>query len=108
MAILGLAIITDFFIIFGGVALQSASITPILSWIRFISPMFYGNEGLVQNEVAGLIIAGEPGDYWLDQYGLNEISVMWAAGGLMILSAGFFLITYGCLEYNTRTRFIIL
>lgn len=108
MALLGLNIIIDFFITFGGVALQYGAITPVLRWLSYLSPMFYSNQALTQNEVSGLTIAGEPGDYWIDLYDLNVISVMWGAGALMIMFVGYQLIAFWFVERYTHTKFIVI
>lgn len=108
MALLGLNIVIDFFITFGGVALQYNSISPVLRWLCYISPIFYSNEALIQNEVSGLTISGEPGDFYIDLYDLDTISIMWAAGALMIIFVGYQLIAFFFVERYTRTKFIVI
>lgn len=105
--IISVSILTgDFFLIFSGTPVLSPSIPPELRWMRWLSPIYFSNQALVQNEVSGLTIGGLPGDYYLDLFYMNQISIMWAAGGLMITTAGYFLIAYTCLYWRTRPKFV--
>lgn len=108
MALLGLNIVIDFFITFGGVSLQYSAISPVLRWLCYLSPIFYSNAALIQNEVVGLTIAGEPGEYYIDLYDLDTISIMWGAGALMIMLVAYQLIAFFFVERYTRTKFIVI
>ncbi len=79
------------FILFGGNLSQSQTITPILSWIRFLSPYFYYLQATVQTECNGLEIAGEPGAEFVSLFGLDQFSVMWNAGAIMIMCGAAFI-----------------
>lgn len=95
----------DFFNAFGGTLVLSPGVPPVLRWIRYLSPFFYCNQGLIQNEVSGLTIAGLPGEFYLDAFYQNIISIMWAAGGLMITAAGYYVLGYIALFYATKPNF---
>jgi ABC-type multidrug transport system permease subunit len=98
----------DLFNAFGGTLVLSPGIPAVLRWIRYLSPFFYCNQALIQNEVSGLTIAGLPGQYYLDLFYQNQISIMWATGGLMITAAGYFVLGYIALFFATRPNFIII
>jgi ABC-type multidrug transport system permease subunit len=96
------------FIIFAGYLVNTKSITPIVSWIRFVSPMFYALQALIQNESNGLIIAGQPADVYVANYALNQIPVFWCIGALLFFAVGFFAV--GLLGVNkvTKRRYIVI
>lgn len=96
------------FILFAGNLARTSDVTPIISWMRFLSPYFYALQGLLQNECVGIEIAGEPGTYWVDLYDLGQFSVMWNAGALMIMCGATFVIGYVGLSLTTRPRYIII
>lgn len=96
------------FLIFGGNLANGNSITWILRWIQYISFIFFGYQGLIQNEFAGNTFNGIPGDFYLKEYYLEQVSVMGCAGALMGLSAGFLLFGYIALRISTKPKFMIV
>lgn len=90
------------FFIFSGVSVRIPDITPNLSWLRFLSPYYFALTGLIQNETIGLTIAGKPGVAFLDEFAVNELSIMWSAGGLMISMVVYLLM--GLLGFMLRTQ----
>lgn len=72
--------------LFNGSSVNTENITWILRWVRYISPQFYLNLGLNQNEFSGQELNGEPGEYWLNLYALNVVSELWCAGALVIVT----------------------
>jgi ABC-type multidrug transport system ATPase subunit/ABC-type multidrug transport system permease subunit len=91
------------FRLFSGQALNLRNMTPILSWLRYLSPSFYVVQGLSQNEFIGQTIAGEPGQIWLQMYALNMISTVWAAGGGLMYGVGAMVIAYFTFDYSTKS-----
>jgi ABC-type multidrug transport system permease subunit len=96
------------FIIFAGYFVNSKTITPIISWIRFVSPIFYALQGFIQNESNGLIIAGQPADVYVADYALNQISVPWCIGALLFFTVGFFAIGLFGVNKATKHRYIVI
>jgi ABC-type multidrug transport system permease subunit len=43
------------FILFGGQLINLSTLTPVLAWIQYISPIAYSNKALAQNEFTGLV-----------------------------------------------------
>lgn len=91
--------------LFNGTNVNTNNITWVLRWIRYISPMFYTYSGMIQNEFNGQTLNGEPGEYWMQLYGLNVVSVMWAAGALMIITAASLL--GGMIVFRIKSRPVI-
>lgn len=92
-----------------GILVRIPDMSPILSWLRFLSPVYYVVQGLIQNETAGLVFNdGTTGDQYLAEFAFNEISVMWCAGALMITIVGYYIISLAGLHYKTRAKFIVL
>lgn len=96
------------FILFGGSLARSTDITPIVSWLRFISPYFYALQALIQNECIGLEIAGQDGLFYVELYALNQFSIMWNAGALMIMCAGTFVFGYIGMRITTKPKYIVI
>lgn len=96
------------FLLFGGNLARSSDVTPIISWMRFISPYFYCLQALIQNECIGITIAGEPGINFVELYDLNQFSIMWNVGALMIICAVTFLAGYVGLRATTKPRYIVI
>ncbi len=90
-----------------GLLRNSAEITWVLRWIRYISPPWYYLTGAVQNEFIGQTLYGQTGQYWVDLWGFNGASVMWCAGALMVITAALLSIAYIAIDRTTRTKFII-
>lgn len=92
-----------------GLPIRIPDMTPILAWLRYLSPAYYSLLGLIQNEASGLMFGdGVSGDEYIAQFGMDETSVMWCAGALMITFAGYMVIGYFGLNHKTRPRFIII
>jgi len=92
-----------------GIPVRIPDITPILSWLRFLSPAFFTLEGLIQNECRGLVFGdGITGDEYLALFGLDELSITWCAGALMITCVGYFFIALAGLHLKTQPKFIVL
>jgi hypothetical protein len=96
------------FILYAGFIVNSKSITPIFSWIRFTSPIFYGVQGFIQNECNDLMIAGQPASVYVADYDLNQISVPWCIASLLFFSVGFFAIGLLGMFKNTKNKYIVI
>lgn len=96
------------FVIFGGTLVNTLEVTPIVSWLRFVSPFFYSTTALAQNECDGLTIAGLPGEYYVNLYALDQLSIMWCAGALMIMIAFYFGAGLVAFSITTKPRFIVI
>lgn len=88
--------------LFNGTTVNTNDVTWILRWIRYISPMYNLTSGMAQNEFNGQTINGEPGEFWMGLYGINDVSVMWCAGALMIITA--FSFTLGLIFFHDKSR----
>lgn len=108
LPLLGVYLGMGFFAL-SGLPVRIPDITPILSWLRFLSPAYFSLQGLIQNESTGLVFEdGVTGDEYLALFAMNEISVMWCAGALMITAAGYLTIAYIGLDRVTKPRFKII
>lgn len=96
------------FLLFGGSRARLADVTPIISWMRFLSPNFYCLQALIQNECIGITIAGEPGIDFVELYDLNQFSIMWNVGALMIMCGATFIAGYIGLKMTTKPRYIVI
>lgn len=88
--------------LFNGTVVNTNNVTWILRWIRYISPSYYLLSGLAQNEFDGQTLNGEPGEYWMNLFGLDNVSVMWCAGALMIITA--FTFVAGLAFFRMKSR----
>lgn len=95
------------FKIFGGTTLNTDNVSPVLAWFRYISAPYFLQAGLTQNEFLGQTINEEPGIYWVESFGFDGASEMWCAGAIMIMMAGFFLISLTILYIRTTPKFKI-
>jgi len=96
------------FLLFGGYSARTEDITPIVSWMRFLSPYFYALQALLQNEAVGLTIAGVDGLVFVQLYGLDQFSVMWNVGALMIICGATFVFGYVGLRTTTKPRYVVI
>jgi hypothetical protein len=104
-----LSLLTSYvFILYAGYIVNTDSISPIVSWLRFTSPMFYAIQGLIQNESNGLIIAGQSAEIYVADYALNQIPVPWCIGALLFFTLGFFGLGLLGMYKNTKPRYIII
>lgn len=102
------ALCINSFVLFAGKVANAGEVTPIISWLRFISPYFYALQSLLQNEVTNLEIAGQPGQFYLDLYDLNQFSIMWSAGALMILSGSMLIFGFIGLNFSTKPKYKLI
>lgn len=96
------------FWIFSGIPVSPRQMTPVLSWLRFLSPFYYAVQGLAQNECRGLVFGRVPGAAYLAAYAADEISVMWAAGALMITAAAYLALGLLGICLTTRPGFRVI
>lgn len=90
--------------LFGGVVLNSDRITWVLRWLRYLSPTYYYCSGTCQNEFLGQTIFGQPGSFWLAQYALDDVPVVWCAGALIMINAALHTGAYMAMRHRTRAR----
>lgn len=91
--------------LFSGAIVNLRNMTPILSWLRFLSPAYYVLQGLGQNEFNGRILNGQPGEFWLAEYALDLTSTIWCAGALIIYCVITTGIAYFAYNWTTRPVF---
>jgi ABC-type multidrug transport system permease subunit len=91
--------------LFNSVVVNLQNMTWILRWISYISGSFYTIQGLMQNEFDGEFINGQTGEYWLELFALDLVSVMWCAGALIIMVAVFGGMAYVSFRQSTNPRF---
>ncbi|KAJ3038431.1 ATP-binding cassette sub- G member 2 [Rhizophlyctis rosea] len=120
-------LIVVIFVVFGGNFANSSSITPVLRWIQWISPIRYAYAAYMQNEFNGLQFecgsspggsgggsgAGggrcfEVGDQVVESFGLND-PPLWACLVILLgLSAVFQILAAFVLRFTTRPRLQII
>lgn len=88
--------------LYNGITVNTENMTWVLRWIRYLSPMYYSVSGMAQNEFNGQVFYGEPGEHWLQEYGIDGVSVMWCAGALMIITV--FTISLGLFVFIRKSR----
>lgn len=98
------ALIIVIFLLFAGNLANAHNVTWILRWIQYTSPVFYGFESLIQNELHGQTFDGVSGDSYLNQYNLNQLPIV--ATGLALFGIGcvFFALGYVALFFSTRPK----
>lgn len=92
------------FLLFGGNLANAASVTWILRWLQYISLVFYCYQGLISNELDGLVFDGVPGNHYLNQYYLNQFSWYAAVGAMLGLMVIFLILGYIALRISTRPK----
>ena len=101
------AFVILFALLFGGNLANPNSITWILRWLQYLSIVFYAYEGLIQNELHGNTFDGVPGDFYLEQYGLNQVPIVVCAMALLGLGALFLLSGYVALGFSTKPKLLL-
>ncbi|TPX54723.1 hypothetical protein PhCBS80983_g05801 [Powellomyces hirtus] len=86
--------------LFSGLFVNSAAIPAYFDWIKYLSPMKWGFEGLMKNEYEGLIIYDEqgvptPGSVYVTQLGFDDGLDIWMTALIQIL----FVVVLICLSY---------
>ncbi|PSC69664.1 ABC ATP-binding isoform 1 [Micractinium conductrix] len=97
-----------FLMLFSGFYVSSAAIPPVLKWVKYISHLYYGLQGLAVNNFSGrsgyACPVGAPQPCQLDgadilsQLGFEGDSVGQAFMGLLLLMLGYNVLAYVCLR----------
>ncbi|KAJ3046553.1 hypothetical protein HK097_000762, partial [Rhizophlyctis rosea] len=116
-------LIVVIFVIFGGNFANQSSITPVLRWIQWISPLRYAYAAYMQNEFNGLAFecgsggggggAGggrcfEVGDQVVQSFGLDQPTLWICLVILLGLSVFFQLLASFVLRFTTKPRLQII
>jgi hypothetical protein len=92
-----------------GLPVRIPDITPILSWLRFLSPAYYSLQGTAQSECSGLHFNdGFTGDEYLAQFAFDELSVVWCAGAMLITLVFYYVFAWLSVCYKTQPRYTVL
>lgn len=92
-----------------GLPVRIPDITPILSWLRFVSPAYYSIQGTAQSECSGLQFNdGFTGDEYLALFAFDELSVVWCAGAMMITLVFYYGFAWLSVWYKTRPHYTVL
>ncbi|KAJ1653518.1 hypothetical protein IWQ61_006374 [Dispira simplex] len=103
------------FLIFGGNLVNVDGMTPVLSWIRYISPINYIYNALAKNEMTGLVFTCDGGDQSgclangedvLRRFSIDSFSIGASVAYLVALIAAYHVITYASLRWKAKPRFI--
>ncbi|KAJ2450337.1 hypothetical protein EV183_004359 [Coemansia sp. RSA 2336] len=102
-------------LLFGGLFANPATITPVLSWIRWINPIQYGFSSLVQNEFNGLEFSCNPGEQCyqngqqvIDAYGVGRFTIWQNILLLLMLGAVDAIVGYVFLRWVAKPKTIWL
>jgi hypothetical protein len=93
--------------LYNGLFVNLNNVSWILRWPCYLSPEFYYFTGGLQNEFDGQELDGQTGEYWLNLYALDSVSVVWCAGSLLIINAACALASYLKIKFRTRPRLCI-
>ncbi|RKP36647.1 P-loop containing nucleoside triphosphate hydrolase protein [Dimargaris cristalligena] len=108
----------NIFLVFSGNLVNFDDITPVLSWIRYISFITYTYQALSRNEFTGLHFSCDnpatesavgcvlTGEDVLTKYSLDSFSIGTCIGLLGALTVAFHLITYICLRWKAKPRYL--
>ena len=104
--IIGVFAVLFSFLLAGNLA-NARNVTWILRWLQYFSVGFYSYEALIQNELHGKTFNGVPGDFYLEEYDLNQVSILGCAMALLGLGVAFLLLGYVALRFNTKPRLLL-
>ncbi|KAJ1977873.1 hypothetical protein H4R35_002127 [Dimargaris xerosporica] len=105
------------FMIYAGNFVNTDDITPVLSWIRFLSNTKYAYQALTINEFTGVTFecsdvqdAGcfKTGEAVLANYSLDSLSISTCLGLMVAVSAFFHAIGYASLRWKSKPHYIWL
>ncbi|KAJ1974653.1 hypothetical protein H4R33_006778 [Dimargaris cristalligena] len=106
------------FLIFGGNLVNNDDVTPVLSWIRYISLITYTYHALSHNEFNGLTFSCgnslteqttgcvATGADALQRYGLDSFSIGMCIGLICALAVAFHVCIYASLRWKAKPRYI--
>ncbi|KAJ1968931.1 hypothetical protein IWQ62_000945 [Dispira parvispora] len=103
------------FLLFGGNLVNVDDMTPVLSWIRYISPINYIYIALAKNELTGLAFTCDGGDQSgcltngddvLRRFSIDSLTIGTCVAYLIALLAAYHAITYASLRWKAKPRFI--
>ncbi|KAJ1968196.1 hypothetical protein H4R34_006304, partial [Dimargaris verticillata] len=103
--------------IYAGNFVNMDDVTPILSWIRYLSNLKYTYQALAINEFSGLVFdcdaaAGaacfKTGEAVLANYSLDSLAISTSAGLLIALGALFHALAYISLRWKSKPQYIWL
>ncbi|KAJ1978287.1 hypothetical protein H4R34_003261 [Dimargaris verticillata] len=107
-------LITLFFL-YAGNLVNTDDVTPVLSWLRFISPIKYCYQALAINEFSGLtfICAHEDtstcfktGEAVLNNYALDSLAIKTCAALLVAIGVAFHACIYASLRWKSKPRYL--
>lgn len=104
-----------FYILFGDLKAETEQMTWILAWLKFLSPLFYAVQALMQNEFEGNTYEADFDEalvvdytYYLDKYDFQQIGIWYCFIALMGFSLLFFVLGYIVLYIRTKTKQILI
>ncbi|KAJ1925810.1 hypothetical protein IWQ60_004328 [Tieghemiomyces parasiticus] len=104
-------LIIIFLLLFGGNLVNTDTVTPALSWIRFISPVFYSYHALTRNEFTGLVFScGDnkqclaTGAQVISYYNLEAFEIDQCVGLICVMMVVYNIIAYTALRINFKPR----
>lgn len=99
------------FVLFGDLKAESDDMTWILLWIRYLSPLYYTVQALMQNEFQGNTYLSDidstqtvDSDYYLDKYDFQQIGIWYCFIALVGFSFLYFILGFISLKLTTRTK----
>ena len=94
-------------LLYSGNLANARNITWILRWLQYTSIVFYSYEAFIQNELHGRTFDGVSGDFYLNQYDLNQIPIVGCAMALLGLGVLFLLLGYVALGLSTKPKLLL-
>ncbi|KAJ1984236.1 hypothetical protein H4R34_000796 [Dimargaris verticillata] len=109
------ALVITVFLLYADNLVSPDDVTPVLSWIRYVSFIKYGYQALSRNEFEGLqfqcpanpsLACFQTGDAVLSSHSLDSLSIQTCTGLLAVLAVAFQLVTYASLRWKNKPRYL--
>ncbi len=104
-----------FFILFGDLSGEPGQVTWILAWIKYLTPLYYAVQALVQNQFAGETYQSDmnpnltvDGQYYVNQNNFNQISYWFCMLALIGFAVLYFVLGFVALSLRTRTKLVLI
>ncbi|OMJ13095.1 ATP-binding cassette sub-family G member 2 [Smittium culicis] len=110
-------LILSVFMIFGGSLVNSDTVTPVLSWLRYTNYVYYSYMAAMQNEMYGLVFkcgntdngACYPnGESVIESFSLNKLTVWECVGVNLAMAAIYFFSAYLIIRFKSKPKHILI
>ncbi|OLY81891.1 ABC transporter G family member 7 [Smittium mucronatum] len=105
------------FVIYGGSLVNSDSVTPVLSWIRYTNYIYYSYQAVIQNEMTGLVFdcsqntsgtCFPDGESVIKSFSLNKQTI-WECFAINLgMALAYYTIAYLIIRFKTKPKYILI